>query len=163
MTHRARSEDERTKTCSSRGHNLPGTDRRSTGKPGSGRDAARSCAGCQSGAPTGTLADYTCGHITQTSWGAGQVCYLIDSHHGQTIWKFAVLDKITDGYCVDGRRLTPDKSMYTITSPRVRSCTTGGWSTGFLATVNLEFGVRVFRSNSTDGGISFKVDMPPPY
>jgi len=112
---------------------------------------------------TGTLADYTCGHITQTSWGAGQVCYLIDSHHGQTIWKFAVLDKITDGYCVDGRRLTPDKSMYTITSPRVRSCTTGGWSTGFLATVNLEFGVRVFRSNSTDGGISFKVDMPPPY
>lgn len=98
---------------------------------------------------------WSCGAITQVSWGAAQMCYNVGSTGHE--WKLATLDKVTDGYCVESRYKSADAGgAYRNTVPRSRSCTTGGWTT-VNPTQYLCDGVRAYR----DDGTYFTVALSP--
>lgn len=97
---------------------------------------------------------YSCGAITQVSWGAVQVCRGVDD---PSSYRIAALDKVTDGYCVEARYYSSDASAYrNYPDPRARSCTTGGWKTVVHTNYSCN-GVRLYR----DDGTYFTAALPP--
>lgn len=108
-----------------------------------------------SASPAAAADTWSCGAITQVSWGAGQLCENVGD--GSPRWKIAALDKVTDGYCVEVRYSSADHGGAYVNYPdRARSCTTGGWKTITQGNYSCD-GVRAYR----DDGAWFTVALPP--
>jgi hypothetical protein len=81
---------------------------------------------------TAAAARYSCGAARYTSWGGGQVCVRMAGSSG--VWQFRIAS--LRGHCVTGYYLNNRTGRWQATSPRVTSCTAGGWVTREVGTLS---------------------------